>query len=754
MKLVVCAVLFGLAAAAAADPVKPVVDLEHPAPPAIDDAALYQCKTLGAATQVEVTLKPDSELKDLLSWAMGFTCKNFVLDPRVTAGTRKVTIVAPNRMNAAQAYQMFLVALTTINVTVVPRGNVMMVVDAPSAKTQSVPIVKPTAVGQLDQLVRTIIQPEYAKPETLQQGFMALKSDAGDIQTIGSLVLVTDYESHVHDMLALAKLIDVPAGTDGIYTIPVLHADAAKLAEKITQLLAMPAIASVSPPNGKAPVAAILSTPTKILVDDRTNTLLVSATQPGYERVQALVERLDIALETEGGSAIHVVKLGSAVSDELAKTLNDAISGQQQAQQGQRITQPTAQLRSNTTQSPTPAAEVPSATTPPLSDAMGAALSGQVRVISDPTTNSLLVVSSARDFFVVRDVIKQLDIPRRQVYVEALVMEIQIGNDSVLGFAGHAGLSFGGGAILGGLETPALNTTTNANIASSLSSNSGALGAIIGSALTTSQTLLGTSIPSYALLFQALESPSTINIVSAPSIIALDNTEAKYTVGETIPFQGATTYTGTGSASTPSNSAVVSIDHKDLNFNLTIKPHISSVDDSVLLEVKHDAVALGQDSTSLGPTWTNRAFETRVVVHDQETVMLGGLVEDKESHSESKIPILGDIPILGRLFAYSKTSKTKTNLVVMLTPYIIRDQRDLAAIRERKLREHEEFQRSIQGLDGMKFLPGTDYRKKRGLVEEINRAVIAEEEDAAARALLHTPLTVVPGPVVLPASHP
>src|SRR5690606_4065377 len=178
------------------------------------------------------------------------------------------------------------------------------------------------------------------------------------------------------------------------------------------------------------------------------------------------------------------------------------------------------------------------------------------------------------------------------------------------------------------------------------------------------------------------------------------------------------------------------IEREPLLLELEIKPHIST-DDSVLLEVKQSSKDMVDEAnTELGPTWTERSVETRVLVRDQQTIVLGGLMQERHARVESKVPLLGDIPVLGHLFKYTTRSHKKMNLLVMLTPHIIKDHLDLEAIRARKQREYDEFAGTFRHLDGQAYVPRIDYGRKRGLVEEINRSVQGIEEDAAARAAL------------------
>src|ERR1043165_5961000 len=204
-----------------------LVPLVARAAPELDDESLYSCKSRTA--DVVVTLKPETELKDLVTWVMGFTCKEFVYDGRIVAAGKKVNIIAPNKLTATEAYQMFLVALSTVNLTVVPIGRVMRIVDAPTAKTQALPIYQRGMPDGTDQLIRYVLRPEHTQVDTLSRALLTLKSDAGDMQAVGSILVITDYASKVREMLQIAKLIDVPNGTDAVYTIPVKYADATKL---------------------------------------------------------------------------------------------------------------------------------------------------------------------------------------------------------------------------------------------------------------------------------------------------------------------------------------------------------------------------------------------------------------------------------------------------------------------------------------------------------------------------------------------
>jgi general secretion pathway protein D len=710
------------------------------APAASDDQPVYVCKH--ATGTVAVNFKPESELKDLITWAMGFTCKNFILDPRIVSTGKKVTVIAPNKMTAPDAYRLFLASLSTMGLTVVPKGNALRIVESQTAKSETVPIYKKGVPADEDQMIRYVLRPSYAPVETVRAALDSIRSTSGNVQVAGNILIITDYASQVRDMMSLAKTIDVEGTNDGVYTIPVKYADATQLAQKLNDILGVTAAGSSptqTPPPGRgrmvegkggapAPGGAgeevSAAVPSKILVDDRTNTLIIVSSEAGYERTKALVDRLDILLDTEGGSAIRVYRLENALAKDLAQTLNNALQGRQQQQGGAQGGRPGA--------GPAPA---PAPTGP---GDLGASLEGQVRVVNDDPTNSLIVMSSGRDYVAIKDVIHRLDQPRRQVFIEALILEVQVNKELDIGTSSH------GGAPLNNGETLVLGGVQSANgpkslAPSSLASLSGLLGGVIGSPLTNSTSFLGTSIPSYAVLFQALATQDNTNILSAPHIIAIDNEKAEFSVGNNIPYQAGLSFGGfglpttgtTGTSGLPVGSIGQNIQREKLTLDLNVTPHISS-NDAVRLEIEQNTKDLGGKDPQLGPTWTERKLKTQVVVHDQESVVIGGLIQEREVYSVSKVPLLGDIPILGYLFKYSTKQKKKTNLLILLTPYIIKDQLDLESIRERKTREYHEFTASFANLNEMKYEPKIDYRRKRGLVEEINRSIESVEEDQAA----------------------
>ena len=316
-----------------------------------------------------------------------------------------------------------------------------------------------------------------------------------------------------------------------------------------------------------------------------------------------------------------------------------------------------------------------------------------------------------------------------------------------LGTSFHGGLPLGSdedSLLFGGVQSSDLKSLQ----LSTLASATGLISGLIGPILPQSQELLGTSIPSYAMLFQALAKSSNVNVLSSPHILATNNEEAEITVGQNIPYQGGINFGGFGQVQGGASSfGQLSIQRQDIELSMKITPIINA-SDMVRLKIEQQIQDVGDKDPQLGPTWTKRKIKTTVVVRDQQSVVIGGLISDRVSYTESKVPLLGDIPLLGYLFKYTKRDKKKTNLLLLLTPHVVHDQMDLQRILERKTRERNEFLRSFGNLDHHKYVGDIDYRRKRGVVEEINRQVKNVERDREILRALDADTGAMPtGPV-------
>ncbi|WP_045118921.1 type II secretion system secretin GspD [Haliangium ochraceum] len=693
----------------------------------LTDEGLYSCGK--ARGPVSVSFKPEVELKDLITWAMGFTCRNFVYGAGIGGRSSQVTIIAPKRMTPQQAWGVFLVALETMNLTVVPHGNVLTIVESAQAGKQPLPIYRRGAPAANAQLVRMVVRPEHLPAEELARALDGLKSQHGAVTPLASanMLIVTDYGHTISRMRTLIREVDQPLAGERLYLIRVRNADATEMATKLQEILGVQEQGrqASSPPTSRtrrrrgdrdaevqvdsgdaSEVSAAV--PSKIIPDERTNSLILVSSQAAYQRVRSLIERLDVGIDGGGSGRIHVYPLEHGNAEEIANTLTSAISGisQQTTGAGARNNPRARNARAQTGDSGAPAFE------------------GQVRVTHDAPTNALVIVASVKDFFALRDVIEKLDTPRRQVFIEAMILEVQTDSGLDLGASFHGGqLSDDGTLLLGGLQTSDLQSIVPGTLAAS----SGLLGGVLGPLLNT-QELLGVSIPSFGVLFQALATSSNVNVLSSPHIVTTNNEEAEISVGQNIPYQSG--LSGLPTAGTGVSFPVQSVQRQDVALTLKITPHINA-SDMVTLEIDQEISDIASpDFAGLGPSWSKRTVKTTVVVRDQQSIVIGGLMSDRMTYNESKVPLLGDLPLLGYFFKFTERQKSKTNLLILLTPYVIKGQMDIEQIVQRKTRESQEFARTFSNLERTPFRPEIDYRRKRGLIEEINRTAQSVERDA------------------------
>lgn len=693
-----------------------------------DDAtsdSLYDCPDKVRKGKYVVSLKPETKLDDLIKWAMTFHCKNFVYSSDIGKRSAKVTIMTPKPMSAQQAWRVFLVALRSMNLTVIPKGNVLEITEANKASNNALPVFLKGRAPATDQMVRVVLRPQHLSVDDLAKVLQELKSSKGKVVSMGSAgaVMVTDMGTNVSKMTSLMLSVDQPVIGERLFMVRVKYADANELATKLTEILgtkvAPKATSSKSSRKKKSSKEIARSTPrsigvadvqsaipSKIIADERINSLIILGSEASYLRVKALVRRLDVGVDVEGAGRIHVYRLEHSKAEEMSQTLTGVINGFQQSSSTPR--------RGARAPAPRPAANAGSA----------AAFEGQVRVTHDQPTNSIVAVASVKDFLALRDVIRKLDIPRPQVYIEANIVEVSVNNSRQFGTSWHGGVDAGSGSlIIGGVQH---NDLSSLNVAS-LATSTGLIGGALGPLLDNAEQLLGTSIPSFGVLFNALANASNVNVLSSPHILTTDNEEAEISVGENIPYQSSV---GVGGAGNPFAAATQSIQRKDVALTLKVTPHINA-SSMVRLEIDLEISDIAsKDFEGLGPSWAKRTIKNTVVVRDEQAVVIGGLMSDKQISSESKIPLLGDIPVLGSLlFKYQATSTEKRNLLVVLTPHIVHDQMDIERIKERRTREQREFVETFSTFDKLKYRSDIDYRRKRGVLEEINRSVGNMERD-------------------------
>ncbi len=641
------------------------------------------CHAYPATKKFHWNVRGEVGLPDLVASISEISCRPVIIGPHI-ADHGKVVIQAPDLISAGEAFHLFLSALETMGLTLEESKRALKVVDLGRGREvaqQSLGAGPSSASGE--QFVLRLIRLKYARTDEIAELCAKMRSKEGDVTPYAAAraLLVTDRASIVEKIESLVAALDVPQEGARLFTLPVRSQKASELSTTLEKVME-----AGRKPGGKGgeldadiPIAIVPSDPAQLVV--------IIGTQRAFDRVAALALRLDPeAPETAGGRA-HVIYLANTNAEEMAATL-------QQLGLGSRTVAAPAAPGTN-------------------SNARAMPLEGEVRLAADKVSNAMIVFSSASDFQTVRDLVAKLDIPRRQVYVEALILDLSVDKMRNLGLALHGAMGVGGGAVGIGSDQ---SSTTNSVVVDpkTLSSAFGGAGLSTG-ILGPMTNIAGQNVPSFGVVVQALEHSKDANVLSQPHLLTMDNTKASIAVGKKVMFQSGTLAGAAG-------GVAISYTPRDVNLSLDVTPHLND-SDSVRLEIEtkiDDIDGTSSVGLSAQPDTTQRDIKTSVVVPDGSTVVLGGLEKESETETVDKIPFLGDIPVLGRLFQTKSKQKTKQDLLILLTPYVIHGPEDLRRIEERKEREEREFlERYSVFKDESAFERHVDFRRKRGLLAEI-----------------------------------
>ncbi len=725
-------------AARAQGPTAPTTPTTPTTPTMLDESQVPAPRRSGDLVSVSVE---NAELPDLLRTMSEMTGRRFVL--AATPKAFQATIVAPQKVTVAEAYQAFLTVLAANHLTVVPRGRFFKIIDAQDA-VHDAPIV--TARDGHDGMVAEeryvtyLRRVAHVSAEEVASGVLSkLASHDGAVLAYGDLLLVTDTGLNVQRITRVLDEIDVARPQDRVWLEPLQYVAAPELKKELDELLgsgAKDAKAGAAKDAAPSTPAGTDARVTRLVAVERPNALLVVGSTGGYQRVLELVRSLDVAVPSDG--QMHVIMLEHADARKLVGPINEAVSAASGA---------------------SGAAAAPGAT------ATSKVLEAPVRVSAEETNNALLVTASAHDFAAVREVIRALDQPRRQVYIEAVVMDLSVQRMNELDTAFHGFDSVGSSTVYGGnnplksLLLPTDSTSLQALV----------LGVRGPSVPVPSflQGLLGTtSIPGLGFFLDAYATASDTDILSTPHILATDNTPAELHVQLNTSLQRNAASYGSGTTGATSGAAsALSVyaapatqNYGKIGPQIKVTPHIDESDD-VRLDVQEtisDITTDGPQGGTLGTiNFNERGATTTLTVKDGHTAVIGGLVKDKVLHQTSKIPLLGDIPVLGALFRSSSDQVEKDNLVLVLTPHIIRNEDDMRHIFEQRMQERQEFlDHFFVFRDGPPI--GFDPARGHGLLAELQGAYaeVAErrrlEVEPPPFATAHLPKD----PIDLPATTP
>ena len=588
---------------------------------------------------IEVFVKFISEL----------TGKNFIIDEKVKG---KVTIVSPKKIPVEDVYKVFLSVLEINGFATVPVGDMIKIVPSSIAREKGLETrYKKDGSGADDRMVTQIITLERSNPDEVKRVLDPIIPKTSSVLSYApaNLLIITDYLSNVRRMQEIVKALDVEGAGEQITYVPLKNASASEVTKSLT---------------GVFQQRRANASPVKIVADPRTNSVIIFASVADTANVRKLVAMMDKDVP-RGESNIQIFRLQNSVAEDLAKVLNNivketggasAAAATGTAAAGQKVSAP--------------------------------AVSRNVQVVPDKATNTLIIMAEREDYKILENIIKQLDVPRPMVYIEALIMEVKANKDfklgvewsgvkdtgSISGIDGSKSAAFvgSGTGVLSGLTSTVIDTATTA-----LGLPSGFSMGIIGAGIRIGDVLF----PSIGAMVQAYKNDTDVSILSTPQLLTLDNEEAEINVGENVPYLTRQDSTSTTSAY-PVNYNTY--EYKDVGVILTITPNINQ-ENFIRLKISQQVTkviaGVSTDTTKPSiPTTLKRTAKTTVVVKDNETVVIGGLVGDSTDDSTNKVPFLGEIPIMGWLFKAKTVAREKTNLYIFLTPHIVRTQKDASQL--------------------------------------------------------------------------
>ena len=659
--------------------------------------------------------------------------QQFVVDPRVK-GT--ITLYSDEALLPREVYLNYLAALRGLGFTVVEAGGLFKVVPEADAKLQTGTVSVGEVPRKGDQVLTQIFRLNHENANNLVAVLRPLISPNNTINANpgNNTLVITDYADNLTRLGKIIAAMDTPAAGE-VEIIPLQHAvasDVAALVQRLAESTAAPGVApGIAPPS--------------VLIDSRSNSLIVRAANPArLASIRAIIDKLDRPTKGSGvGGNIYVVPLKNADAVKLAAVLRAAFGGGGSGSSSSTTTGVNTFTQGATavgTAGTGPLGGTSAAANAPLTASASPSTGGFIQ--ADPSANSLVITAPEPLYKQLRAVIDQLDSRRAQVYIESMIVEVSGDNAADFGFQWQGLIGNKGDKNIG-------VGGTNFDAAGNPNNNIIDLAAAVVGGRTTAGVAAGKiseglniglirnygGIYGLSAIARVLQSQANTNIVSTPNLITLDNEEAKIVVGQNVPFITGQ-FTNTGTATT---SPFQTIERKDVGITLRIRPQIGengTVRMVIFQESSSVADTTAVGTGSAGPTTNKRSIESTVVVDDGAILVLGGLIEDRFTNSRSQIPLLGDIPYVGALFRSENRTKKRTNLMVFLRPVVMRD----ADSANRLSLDRYDLIRSLQ----------KDQQPERSVMLPINEAPVLPPSGRVEESTL--PLAVPPSPAAKPAS--
>jgi general secretion pathway protein D len=629
----------------------------------------------------------DVDLGAVAKFVSDVTGKNFIFDERVRG---KITIIAPSPLRDDDAFNLFTSVLKLKGFTLIPSGvDAYKIVPASEARQSGVEITTDRPPINESYIVR-LIHLKHISSDEAMRFLKPVISKNGHLSSFGpgNLLLLVDSGLNVQKVLDIVASIDLPPLSEEPEVVFLRHSSADTMARMLTGGMT------------KAPRKGAVGVQARAVADERLNAVVLFGTRRQKDAMKRLIGLVDVPAEEEQ-STINVYFLENADAEEIAKILQNLTRTQARGPK-----------------------------TPPGAKGVSPfqTVSG-LSITPDKATNSLVVVASPADYRSLVQIIKQLDKRRRQVYVEAMIVEAFIDKLKELGAKWRAAATEKGEpVVVGGVGN--VETSTMQSILTGLSGLTvGGMGNYMTDipVVQPDGSTKYLNVPGFAAIFSLSEFKGAVNVLSSPQILTSDNTEAEIVVGKNVPFITRKDMATTGALSS-------AIERKNVGITLNITPQITQ-GDYVKLDIYQEISSLKEEVeaqaveilTNVGPTTIKRSTKTTVVVKDDQTVVISGLMQEEESDTMTRVPLLHRIPLLGWLFKYKSHKKEKTNLLVFITPHIIKDAEELAQITELKKLEFAQKERMyVEGELLVKFNPDVSEEQALNIISK-EKATVMED---------------------------
>lgn len=576
---------------------------------------------------------PDVSLEDLTKHMQKLTGINLIMDKGLKG---KVSIIAPTPITVGDAWKAFLTALNMNGYSLMKSGAFYKIINARDVRYTPTKIYTGTYTPETENYVMRIIPLKNISTGEITRSFRPFMSRYGRIIDIKqtNTIIIHDTGANINRLVRLIKFLDVPGHEESLQIIKVKHSSAQEIAKLIEQILSNNQKGRNRSSSRSRTTGEVIS---KIIAEPRTNSIIALANLEGIQRLRGLVKKLDVRNVDAGSGKVHVYYLNYSDAETVSKTLTSLTANSGQAKSS----------RFSKNQS-----------------AAATLFTDQVKVTADKENNALVISASPTDYLTLKAVIKKLDIPRDQVFVEGLIMETTVNRNRAFGISIV-------GAYGSGAAKRAGFTGGSGDLLNLLQNNITSLGGLFVGGATGSKVDLDIggstlSVNSVNGLITAIAQDNNTNVLATPQILALDNVDATFEVGETVPVPEAT--------NAANGATTTSISEQKIALTLKITPQINKVTRFVKLKIDQkieDFSGRNVPNATGGVATTTRSAVTTVVVRDRDTIAMGGLMRDKTVNRVNKVPLLGDIPVLGWLFRRSEKETEKVSLLFFLTPRIL-----------------------------------------------------------------------------------